>query len=62
MFIKCVFLSHKDAAFNKTTRSLHDLQQKELGVKPEFRYLYLYSTSSLSHIMQHEHTKNNVSC
>ncbi|XP_033982814.1 ankyrin repeat domain-containing protein 27 [Trematomus bernacchii] len=26
----------QDAAFNKTTRSLHDLQQKELGVKPEF--------------------------
>ncbi|XP_013886298.1 ankyrin repeat domain-containing protein 27, partial [Austrofundulus limnaeus] len=25
-----------DAAFNKTTRSLQDLQQKELGVKPEF--------------------------
>nr|XP_055047827.1 ankyrin repeat domain-containing protein 27 [Misgurnus anguillicaudatus] len=26
----------RDAAFNKTTRSLHDLQQKELGVKSEF--------------------------
>ncbi|KAK5866823.1 hypothetical protein PBY51_011367 [Eleginops maclovinus] len=26
----------QDAAFNKTTRSLQDLQQKELGVKPEF--------------------------
>uniref|UniRef100_A0AAX7TDC8 VPS9 domain-containing protein n=1 Tax=Astatotilapia calliptera TaxID=8154 RepID=A0AAX7TDC8_ASTCA len=27
----------QDAAFNKTTRSLQELQQKELGVKPEFR-------------------------
>ncbi|RXN31025.1 ankyrin repeat domain-containing 27 isoform X2 [Labeo rohita] len=27
----------RDAAFNKTTRSLQDLQQKELGVKSEFR-------------------------
>ncbi|KAI2648114.1 Ankyrin repeat domain-containing protein 27 [Labeo rohita] len=26
----------RDAAFNKTTRSLQDLQQKELGVKSEF--------------------------
>ncbi|XP_078138986.1 ankyrin repeat domain-containing protein 27 isoform X2 [Centroberyx gerrardi] len=26
----------QDAAFNKTTRSLQELQQKELGVKPEF--------------------------
>ncbi|KAM6973384.1 ankyrin repeat domain-containing protein 27 [Aplochiton taeniatus] len=26
----------QDAAFNKTTRSLQDLQQKDLGVKPEF--------------------------
>lgn len=31
------FLSRQDAAFNKTTRSLQELQQKELGVKPEFR-------------------------
>lgn len=28
---------HQDAAFNKTSRSLQELQQKELGVKPEFR-------------------------
>ncbi|EPY89195.1 ankyrin repeat domain-containing protein 27 [Camelus ferus] len=27
----------EDAAFNKITRSLQDLQQKEIGVKPEFR-------------------------
>lgn len=27
----------QDAAFNKTTRSLQELQQKDLGVKPEFR-------------------------
>ncbi|KAA8590425.1 hypothetical protein FQN60_014359 [Etheostoma spectabile] len=27
----------QDAAFNKTSRSLQELQQKELGVKPEFR-------------------------
>ncbi|XP_018515994.1 ankyrin repeat domain-containing protein 27 isoform X2 [Lates calcarifer] len=26
----------QDAAFNKTTRSLQELQQKDLGVKPEF--------------------------
>lgn len=31
----------QDAAFNKTTRSLQDLQQKELGVKPEFRSVQL---------------------
>lgn len=29
--------SSQDAAFNKTSRSLQELQQKELGVKPEFR-------------------------
>ncbi|XP_032403009.1 ankyrin repeat domain-containing protein 27 isoform X5 [Xiphophorus hellerii] len=27
----------QDASFNKITRSLQDLQQKDLGVKPEFR-------------------------
>ncbi|KAK2088140.1 Ankyrin repeat domain-containing protein 27 [Saguinus oedipus] len=27
----------EDAAFNKITRSLQDLQQKDIGVKPEFR-------------------------
>lgn len=30
-------LCQQDAAFNKTSRSLQDLQQKDLGVKPEFR-------------------------
>ncbi|XP_010987401.2 ankyrin repeat domain-containing protein 27 isoform X1 [Camelus dromedarius] len=28
----------EDAAFNKITRSLQDLQQKEIGVKPEFSF------------------------
>ncbi|XP_042524058.1 ankyrin repeat domain-containing protein 27 isoform X2 [Dipodomys spectabilis] len=28
----------EDAAFNKITRSLQDLQQKDLGVKPEFSF------------------------
>ncbi|MEJ1289013.1 ankyrin repeat domain 27 (VPS9 domain) [Cricetulus griseus] len=29
--------ANEDAAFNKITRSLQDLQQKDIGVKPEFR-------------------------
>ena len=32
-----LFEPKQDAAFNKTTRSLQDLQLKDLGVKPEFR-------------------------
>uniref|UniRef100_H9GCQ0 Ankyrin repeat domain 27 n=1 Tax=Anolis carolinensis TaxID=28377 RepID=H9GCQ0_ANOCA len=28
----------EDAAFNKVTRSLQDLQQKDLGIKPEFSF------------------------
>lgn len=28
----------EDAAFNKITRSLQDLQQKDIGVKPEFSF------------------------
>lgn len=39
--------SLQDAAFNKTTRSLQELQLKDLGVKPEFRsvqYCFLFLT------------------
>lgn len=32
-----LFSLPQDAAFNKTSRSLQELQQKDLGVKPEFR-------------------------
>lgn len=35
--VKFVSAPRQDAAFNKTSRSLQDLQQKDLGVKPEFR-------------------------
>uniref|UniRef100_A0A673H2H5 Ankyrin repeat domain 27 (VPS9 domain) n=1 Tax=Sinocyclocheilus rhinocerous TaxID=307959 RepID=A0A673H2H5_9TELE len=34
--VSCCMNLSLDAAFNKTTRSLQDLQQKELGVKSEF--------------------------
>uniref|UniRef100_A0A8C2MIP5 Ankyrin repeat domain 27 n=1 Tax=Cricetulus griseus TaxID=10029 RepID=A0A8C2MIP5_CRIGR len=30
--------ANEDAAFNKITRSLQDLQQKDIGVKPEFSF------------------------
>lgn len=32
-----VFSAPQDAAFNKTSRSLQELQQRDVGVKPEFR-------------------------
>ena len=34
--------SSQDAAFNKTARGLQDLQQKDLGVKPEFRSVWSF--------------------
>lgn len=35
--LRSALLHQQDAAFNKTSRSLQELQQKDLGVKPEFR-------------------------
>lgn len=35
--ILCSDAFQQDAAFNKTSRSLQELQQKDLGVKPQFR-------------------------
>ncbi|XP_067446774.1 ankyrin repeat domain-containing protein 27 [Thunnus thynnus] len=42
----------QDAAFNKTTRSLQDLQQKELGVKPEFSINLSRAKRELSQLNQ----------
>uniref|UniRef100_I3JWX6 Ankyrin repeat domain 27 n=1 Tax=Oreochromis niloticus TaxID=8128 RepID=I3JWX6_ORENI len=44
--------SHLDAAFNKTTRSLQELQQKELGVKPEFSINLSRAKRELSQLNQ----------
>uniref|UniRef100_A0A3Q3A380 Ankyrin repeat domain 27 (VPS9 domain) n=1 Tax=Kryptolebias marmoratus TaxID=37003 RepID=A0A3Q3A380_KRYMA len=41
-----------DAAFNKTTRSLQDLQQKELGVEPEFSMNLSRAKRELSQLNQ----------
>lgn len=35
--VVCVCVPEQDAAFNKTTRGLQELQQKDLGVKADFR-------------------------
>lgn len=35
--VLCSDAFKQDAAFNKTSRSLQELQQKDLGVKPQFR-------------------------
>lgn len=35
--VLCSDAFQQDAAFNKTSRSLQELQQKDLGVKPQFR-------------------------
>ncbi|XP_060933096.1 ankyrin repeat domain-containing protein 27 [Limanda limanda] len=43
----------QDAAFNKTTRSLQELQQKELGVKPEFSINLPRAKRELSQLNQH---------
>ncbi|CAK6977928.1 LOW QUALITY PROTEIN: ankyrin repeat domain-containing protein 27%2C partial [Scomber scombrus] len=50
----CVFRGarRQDAAFNKTTRSLQDLQQKELGVKPEFSINLSRAKRELSQLNQ----------
>ncbi|XP_077067659.1 ankyrin repeat domain-containing protein 27 isoform X2 [Siphateles boraxobius] len=40
----------RDAAFNKTTRSLQELQQKDLGVKPEFSINILRAKRELSQL------------
>ncbi|XP_059190877.1 ankyrin repeat domain-containing protein 27 [Centropristis striata] len=42
----------QDAAFNKTTRSLQELQQKELGVKPEFSINLSRAKRELSQLNQ----------
>uniref|UniRef100_A0A8C6VPK0 Ankyrin repeat domain 27 n=1 Tax=Nothobranchius furzeri TaxID=105023 RepID=A0A8C6VPK0_NOTFU len=42
----------QDAAFNKTTRSLQDLQQKDLGVKPEFSMNLSRAKRELSQLNQ----------
>uniref|UniRef100_A0A3Q0SSN2 Ankyrin repeat domain 27 n=1 Tax=Amphilophus citrinellus TaxID=61819 RepID=A0A3Q0SSN2_AMPCI len=41
-----------DAAFNKTTRSLQELQQKDLGVKPEFSINLSRAKRELSQLNQ----------
>ncbi|KAM9754460.1 ankyrin repeat domain-containing protein 27 isoform 2-T2 [Menidia menidia] len=43
----------QDAAFNKNTRSLQDLQQKDLGVKPEFSINLSRAKRELSQLNQH---------
>ncbi|XP_069018526.1 ankyrin repeat domain-containing protein 27 isoform X2 [Embiotoca jacksoni] len=42
----------QDAAFNKTTRSLQELQQKDLGVKPEFSVNLCRAKRELSKLNQ----------
>ncbi|XP_072242609.1 ankyrin repeat domain-containing protein 27 isoform X2 [Leuresthes tenuis] len=42
----------QDAAFNKTTRSLQELQQKDLGVKPEFSINLSRAKRKLSQLNQ----------
>ncbi|KAI3371349.1 hypothetical protein L3Q82_023562 [Scortum barcoo] len=42
----------QDAAFNKTSRSLQDLQQKDLGVKPEFSVNLSRAKRELSQLNQ----------
>uniref|UniRef100_A0A7N6AIJ5 VPS9 domain-containing protein n=1 Tax=Anabas testudineus TaxID=64144 RepID=A0A7N6AIJ5_ANATE len=42
----------QDAAFNKTTRSLQELQQKDLGVKPEFSINLSRAKRELSQLNQ----------
>ncbi|XP_023811300.1 ankyrin repeat domain-containing protein 27 isoform X2 [Oryzias latipes] len=42
----------QDAAFNKTSRSLQELQQKELGVKPEFSMNLSRAKRELSQLNQ----------
>uniref|UniRef100_A0A8C9Z0U0 Ankyrin repeat domain 27 n=1 Tax=Sander lucioperca TaxID=283035 RepID=A0A8C9Z0U0_SANLU len=42
----------QDAAFNKTSRSLQELQQKELGVKPEFSINLSRAKRELSQLNQ----------
>ncbi|XP_078526624.1 ankyrin repeat domain-containing protein 27-like [Lissotriton helveticus] len=43
LIFKCVgtIESSEDAAFNKITRGLQDLQQKDIGIKPEFSTKFL---------------------
>ncbi|XP_044050541.1 ankyrin repeat domain-containing protein 27-like isoform X2 [Siniperca chuatsi] len=43
----------QDAAFNKTSRSLQELQQKDLGVKPEFSINLSRAKRELSQLNQH---------
>ncbi|XP_041794812.1 ankyrin repeat domain-containing protein 27 isoform X2 [Chelmon rostratus] len=43
----------QDAAFNKTSRSLQELQQKHLGVKPEFSMNLSRAKRELSQLNQH---------
>uniref|UniRef100_A0A8D0D558 Ankyrin repeat domain 27 n=1 Tax=Sander lucioperca TaxID=283035 RepID=A0A8D0D558_SANLU len=48
----CSAARQQDAAFNKTSRSLQELQQKELGVKPEFSINLSRAKRELSQLNQ----------
>ncbi|RXM35953.1 Ankyrin repeat domain-containing protein 27 [Acipenser ruthenus] len=52
----------QDAAFNKTTRSLHDLQQKELGVKSEFSINIPRAKRELSQLNRCTSPQHKLTC
>ncbi|MGH0147398.1 UNVERIFIED_CONTAM: hypothetical protein FKN15_059806 [Acipenser sinensis] len=52
----------QDAAFNKTTRSLHDLQQKELGVKSEFSINIPRAKCELSQLNRCTSPQHKLTC
>ncbi|XP_007551458.1 ankyrin repeat domain-containing protein 27 isoform X2 [Poecilia formosa] len=54
--------SCQDASFNKTTRSLQDLQQKDLGVKPEFSMNLSRAKRELSQLNQQTSPLLKVLC
>ncbi|KAK1162097.1 ankyrin repeat domain-containing protein 27-like isoform X1 [Acipenser oxyrinchus oxyrinchus] len=52
----------QDAAFNKTARSLHDLQQKELGVKSEFSINIPRAKRELSQLNRCTSPQHKLTC
>ncbi|XP_041077280.1 ankyrin repeat domain-containing protein 27-like isoform X2 [Polyodon spathula] len=52
----------QDAAFNKTTRSLQDLQQKELGVKSEFSINIPRAKHELSQLNRCTSPQHKLTC
>ncbi|XP_078526494.1 ankyrin repeat domain-containing protein 27 isoform X2 [Lissotriton helveticus] len=64
LIFKCVgtIESSEDAAFNKITRGLQDLQQKDIGIKPEFSVNIPRAKRELGHLNKCTSPQQKLMC